>query len=184
MDEEPTNSGYLDIMKTIVVGFSRPTVPTWFARAIMWVDNTPYDHVYIKWNWKGIDRDIIYQASKLAVNFESNLTFNSHALTIEEYEINISDDCHKAIMQFCMDNSNKPYGIKEIFGFAWVKICKKAGYAVHNPFPTHGSSYVCSKLAADILAMTGKIAIGSSPDDIDPLDLNNIVKAAGLKRLV
>lgn len=169
-------------MRTIIVGFSRPIKPTLFAKGIMWVDGTEYDHVYIKWTWGAINRDIIYQASKLAVNFESNLTFDSHALTIEEYSVDISDDCHKQIMQFCMDNSNKPYGIKEIFGFCWVNICKKIGQTVHNPFPSHGNSYVCSKLGAEILAMTGKVSIGSS-DDIDPLDLNNIVKAAGLKRL-
>lgn len=169
-------------MKTIIVGFSTPIKPTLFAKIIMWADKTIYDHVYIKWNWASIDRDIIYQASKLAVNFESNVTFDSHAKIIEEYEVQISDETHKAIMQFCMDNSNKPYGIKEIFGFGYIKLCKLVGKTVNNPFPTYGNSYVCSKIAADILVLAKSITLTDSPDNIDPLQLNNIVKAAGLKR--
>lgn len=149
----------------------------------MWTDKTPYDHVYIKWNWSAIDRDIIYQASKMAVNFESNITFIGHATVIEEYEVQITDECHKAVMQFCMDNSDKPYGIMEIFGFGYVKICKALGITVNNPFPTYGNSYVCSKIAADILIVAKAIVLTDSPENLDPLDLNNIIKAAGFKKV-
>lgn len=170
-------------MKTIIIGFSRPIKATLFSRLIQWADGTEYDHVYVKWTWATIERDIIYQASKLAVNFESNITFDSHAVIVEEYEVQISDECHKAIMQFCMDNSNKPYGIKEILGFAYVKICSWIGQKVHNPFPTHGASFVCSKVGAEILQMAKAIDMSVSIEDIDPLDLNMLIKAAGLKQL-
>lgn len=170
-------------MRTLIVGFSTPTKPTLFSRLIEWTDKTPYDHVFLRWTWAGIERDIIYQASKFAVNFESNITFDAHAKTIEAYEVQISDECHKEIMQFCMDNSNKPYGIKEIFGFAWVKLCGWAGFKVNNPFPTHGASYVCSKLITEILQIAKIVDPRISPDNVDPLDLNRIIRAAGLKQL-
>lgn len=149
----------------------------------MWSDGTPYDHVYVKWSWAAIERDVIYQASKLAVNFESNITFASHAIIVEEYEIQIDDECHKEIMQFCMDNSDKPYGIKEIFGFAYMKICKQIGQIVNNPFPTYGASFVCSKIAAQIVKMTKVVVVDMKLDNIDPLDLNKILNVAGIKRV-
>lgn len=169
-------------MKTITLGFSRPKHPTLFAKLIMWADNIPYDHVYVKWRWDKIERDIVYQASKLAVNFESNVTFEQHAVAIEEYEIEIDEETHKKVMQFCMDNSNKPYGIKQILGFCWVKANEMLGRTVPNPFPSYGNTYICSKLGAAILAIAG-ISIGCSLDDIDPLDLNEIVNRAGIKRI-
>ncbi len=170
-------------MKTIIIGFSRPKKINLFSRAIMWADKTAYSHVYVKWKWNSIERDIIYQASKLAVNFESDVTFNSHAVVVEEYEVTLSDECHKTVMQFCMDNSNKPYGIKEILGFAWVKLCAKMGKKVRNPFPTNGNSYVCSKIGMEILQVAKIVDVNLDSDDIDPLDLNNIIQEAGLKRL-
>lgn len=171
-------------MKTIALGFSCPIKPSLFAKAVMWVDKTPYDHVYVRWTWSTIERDIIYQASKLAVNFESNITFLTHAIPVEEYEIQLDDQTHKDIMQFCMDNSDKPYGILQIIGFAYIKICKKLGYSVNNPFPSYGSTFICSKTGAAILALSGTVKIDVPLDNIDPLDLNNIVKAAGLKRIL
>ena len=170
-------------MKTIIVGFSTPIKPTAFSRMIEWSDKTSYDHVYVTWKWASIERDIVYQASKMAVNFESNVTFDSHAKRVEEYELQISDECHKTIMQFCMDNSNKPYGVKEIFGFAWVKICSWIGQKVNNPFPTHGASFVCSKLITEILQIAKIVDSRISSDNIDPKDLNDIIRAAGIKQL-
>lgn len=175
----------LNNMKTITVGFSRPIKPTLFSRLIQWADGgTDFDHVYITWLWPTVDRQIIYQASKMAVNFESNITFDSHAIRVEEYEINIDDERHKGIMQFCMDNSNKPYSLKMLFGLAWIKINALFRRKVDNPWPTHGASFVCSKLITEILQKAKIVDPRISSDNIDPLDLNLIIKAAGLKRIL
>jgi hypothetical protein len=169
-------------MKTLVIGFSRPIKPTLFSRLIQFADKqSNFDHVYATWNWPMIDREIIYQASKLSVNFESNVTFDGHAIRVEEYEVSVNDEPYKEIMQFCMDNSNKPYGIKEVFGFAYVKICALFKLKVNNPFPTYGSSFVCSKLITEILQIAQIVDPRISPDNVDPLDLNTIIKASGLK---
>jgi|ERR1035437_131104 hypothetical protein len=170
-------------MKTIIVGFSRPIKPTIFSRAIQWSEGTNYDHVYIKWNWASVDRDVIYQASKLAVNFESNTTFDAYSVTIEEYELSVDDEIYKEIMQFCIDNSNKPYSVLEIVGFTYVAICAMLKQQVHNPFPTHAASFVCSKLIDNILLIAKVTDIRVSSDDVTPLMLNQMIKAAGLKRI-
>jgi len=171
-------------MKKIILGFSRPKNPTMFSKAIMWADGTEYSHVYVKWSWDKIERDIIYQASKFAVNFESNVTFDTHAIAVEEYEIEIDDETYKEVMQFCMDNSNKPYGMKEILGFFWMKINEKLGRTIHNPFPGNGDSYICSKIGAAILQIIKKCLLKEALDDIDPYDLNSIVRGSGFKRLI
>lgn len=171
-------------MKTIIVGFSRPIKATLFSRLIQWIDKTPYDHVYIRWSWVTIDRDIIYQASKLSVNIESNLTFDSHAIRVEEYEVQISDEFYKEIMQFCMDTANKPYGSKGILGLGWVKLCKLLGKKVNNPLPTHNLSYFCSKLIMEILQRAKITDSNISSDNVDPLDLNKIIKLVGLKQIL
>lgn len=154
-----------------------------FARLIMWSENTPYSHVYVRWTWTSVDRDIIYQASKFSVNFESNKTFNNHAIPVEEYEIEISEKAHREVMQFCMDNSNKPYGVKEIFGMAWVKICSLFGRKISNPFPGGGETWICSKIGAAVLEIAKGIDIQESLDDIGPKDLNCIIKNLNLKQV-
>lgn len=170
-------------MKTIILGFSRPKKLSVFAKLIMWSDSISYDHVYVKWSWDKIERDVIYQASKMAVNFESNITFDKHAIVIEEYEITLDEECYKKVMQFCMDNSNKPYGFKEIIGFAWMKALGFCGEKVSNPFPSANASWICSKIGAALLIEAGYIGINQSIDDIDPLLLNQIVNSLGLKRI-
>ncbi len=169
-------------MKKLILGFSRPKKFSLFAQAIMWADKTQYDHVYVKWNWPTIERDVIYQASKLFVNFESNTTFDQHAISVHEFEIEISDDCHKNIMQFCMDNSNKPYGIKQILGFIVVKLLGFMGKKISNPVHDKGATFICSELGADIIKQAG-IEIDENVEDIDPLDLYNIAIKANLKKI-
>jgi hypothetical protein len=172
-------------MKKFIIGFSRPIKPTIFAKIIMRVDGTDYDHVYVKWHSDSIDRDIIYQASKLAVNFESGVTFEHHAIAIEEYEIQLDDTVFKKIVQFCMDNSNEPYSIKQVLGFGWVKLNKKLlNKTVSNPFPANGSEWVCSIIAAQIMIIAGIIETNYVIGNVDPLDLNTIIKSIpAIKRI-
>ncbi len=171
-------------MKTITFGLSRPIKPTLFSRLIMWAEGTDYSHTYIKWPWAAVDRDIVYQASKMAVNFESGKTFYGHSLPVKEYDVDLSLETYKLIMQFCMDNSNKPYSLKQIAGFTYVKLAWKIfKKRVHNPFPTHGSSFVCSKIAAEIADKIPGIEISSSYDDITPLDFECLMEYAVAKGL-
>jgi hypothetical protein len=163
-------------MKTVRVGFSRPINPSLYAKAIMWVGKTQYDHAYFRWTWSQINRDIIYQASKLAVNMETNITFVTHAIPVEEYEFQMDDASHAEFMQQCMDVCDMPYGVKEILGFAYVKILGLMKIKVNNPFPSNGSSWFCSQLVAYLLQKTGKIELSQNTADIDPLTLNQIVR--------
>lgn len=140
-------------MAKFKVGFSKPTNMTfkWFAWIIMEGYGIPYDHVYVRVHSDSLDRDIIYQASGLAVNFMSPTIFSSINTSIAEFDIEISDEKYKAMMQFAIDNAGKAYGIKEAFGMGIVRICEIFGKKIQNPFRDGQQTYVCSELAGYIL---------------------------------
>ena len=162
-------------MVRFIVGFSTPIRPTLFAKAIMVADNIPYDHVYVKWNWKEVDRNIIYQASKFAVNFETEQSFKNHCIALEEYELELTDETFTSILQFCVDNSNKSYGFKQILGFAWVKLNRIFGRKIQNPAGITGNEWICSAIGAAILVIAG-VDLKEPIKDVDPHDLNMIIK--------
>lgn len=127
----------------------------------------PFDHVYIRWHSGKLNRDVIYQASGTMVNF-MGAQFFANNLVVDEFEIPITPENKLAMIQFAMDNAGKPYGIKECFGLAWVRICALIGKKVKNPFTADGTTYVCSELAGYILQQYAGLSIDSDIADIDP----------------
>lgn len=164
-------------METITVGFSRPKTWKPFAWLIMASYGIPFDHVYIKWHSGKLERDIVYQASGTMVNFMGQQFFDNN-VSVDEFEIPITPENKLAMIQFAMDNAGKPYGIKECFGLAWVRICALFGKKVKNPFKSDGSTYVCSELAGYILSNYAGITIDSDIADIDPKEAYDYLLAA------
>lgn len=159
-------------MQSIVVGFSRPKKWRPFAWLIMKGYGIPYDHVYVKFHSGTYGRDIIYQASGSMVNFMGNTIFLSNNIGMNEFQVSISDDKYVGLMQFCIDNAGKPYGVKQAFGMAIVRIAEIFGRYIKNPFKDDGT-YVCSKLGAYILENFAGAIIPRDIEDITPLDLYN-----------
>lgn len=159
--------------KTILVGLSRPKKWKAFAQLIMAGYGIPYDHVYVKFHSDKYDRDLIYQASKTMVNFVGSDMFLSNNLSIYEFEVEIPDDKVVAMMQFMIDNAGKPYGIKQCFGMAIVRVCEIFGKYIENPFKDGGKTYVCSEIGAYILEQFAGAVIPKDIDDITPKDLYN-----------
>lgn len=155
-------------MRRIIVGFSRPKKWKPFAQLIMAVDGTNYDHVYIKLHSDTYQRDIIYQASGLQVNFMSTSVFTSENIVVKEFYVDVSDENYVKMMQFCIDNAGKPYSVKEILGFGWIKLAKVFGKTVSNPFKIDGNEWVCSILADYILENFADKDIPGDYEDADP----------------
>ena len=158
-------------MEKIVVGFSRPKKFKAFAWLIMKGFGTPYDHVYIKFHSDSYDRDIIYQASKMMINFMGGKLFNDENIVVKEFDIEITPDSKKAMMQFAIDNAGKPYSMKEIFGLAWVKINSWFGRKIPNPLRDGNDAYVCSVIATYILENYAGKDIPGDFEDVTPKDL-------------
>jgi len=155
-------------MKNIILGFSRPKKWKPFAWLIMVAYKTSYDHVYIKFYSNTYQRNIIYQASKMMVNFVGSVVFESENIVVKEFQIQISDENYSSLMQFTIDNAGKPYSLKEIAGLALVKISSFFGKTIENPFKEGTDEYVCSVLAGYILENYTKEGLTIDFQDINP----------------
>lgn len=160
-------------MNSLVVGFSKPKKWKAFAWLIMKGYNIPYDHVYIKFHSDTYSRDLIYQASGLAVNFMSTAIFETANDVVREFTFQISDAKKVSMIQFAIDNSGKPYGFKEILGLAWVRLNELIGRKVDNPVKDGSNTWVCCELVASILENFAGIEIQEDLSDITPKDLYN-----------
>lgn len=141
-------------MMNISIGFSRSDKIG--SRLIRWCEDTEFSHVYIKWRSDYLERDIIYHASGHAVGFITSERFLAAGnRVVLEKPLSLSDATKKTVIQFCMDKSGTPYGIKHLIGFGIVKLCKLVGKTIKNPFGDGPKTYICSELAAEVLNTAG-----------------------------
>lgn len=158
-------------MEKLIVGFSKPKKFKLFAWIIMHGYGTPYDHVYMKFHSTVYDRDIIYQASKMMINFMGTQVFESENEIVREFTIDISTENKVKLMQFAIDNAGKPYSWKEAFGIGLVKFCSLFGKNITNPFREGNNEYVCSVLAECMLENCLGKDIPQNFQDASPEDL-------------
>lgn len=154
-------------METMYIGFSRPNgwfEPfSWAIRLLQW---TSYSHVYIRVHSESLDRDIIYQASGLQVNFIGLDRFKTKEIIIKEFAVQITPETKKQVLQYCTDTAGAPYGVLEVLGFPWVILNSAFGRHVNNPFGS-STSFVCSQFVGSIL----KDFLGyplPNPENLDP----------------
>lgn len=158
-------------MNTIKIGFSKPKKWKPFAWLIMAGYGISYDHVFIELYSTKYDRKMIYQASGSKVNFMGYDLFHEGNVVVVEYEVSLQDENYKKMMQFAIDNSGRPYGIKQAFGMAIVRLAEVLGRTIRNPFKDEGKTFVCSEMGAYILENYAHVIISKEIDDITPKDL-------------
>lgn len=151
----------------LIVGFSKPKTWKPFAWLIMKGYSIPYDHVYISFHSESLDRDVVFQASGLSVNFMGKVFFGENDV-LDEFEVSIGEENKKKLLQFALDNAGNPYGIKIAFGLALVRIAALFGKKIKNPF---GGEFVCSTLVAHILREFEGIDIPDAPNNINPKEV-------------
>lgn len=172
-------------MRKLYVGFSRPKsgfVP--FSQAIRAVLGTTYSHVYVKFKSDSFNRVLIYQASHLAVNFVGEDRFNDSAVTVAEFELDVSDETFKQTIQFAIDKAGVPYGMSQIFGILYVKALGLFGVKAKNPFPNGSGNYICSELVAQILKEIIGLKIEKDLDLIDPKEVYELLKAHKMSEML
>lgn len=157
-------------MKSIIIGFSRPRSKKVFSEAIMRMQRTNFSHVYVKIDWPSADRQLVYQASGLQVNFESWNHFQTHAHSVAEFKLDMNEDAYSKIATYICDNLNKPYSMKQILGMFFLCLGKRFEISVTNPYKNRHDAFICSEIGADILK-TGNIDIGSDSEDVGPKEL-------------
>ena len=152
----------------LVVGFSKCSsgcaIFSWLIRL---VEQTPFSHTYVKFWDEGIERWVVYQASHAALNYRGLPRFLEEEDVIEEYELDVTSEQKKQVLQYCVDTVGTPYGVLEIFGLAYARLMGRFGLRVSNPFADGTKTMICSKLVGLIL-----ILIGDLPEiDRDELEI-------------
>lgn len=138
-------------MNNIVIGFSKPKsiwVPfAWLIRLFTWC---PFSHAYIRYENTYANRNVVFQASGLKVNYMGQPMFDGEEDVYAEFNISVSDATKLGVIQFAIDNVGAPYAVGQILGFPIVWLMGMFGKKIKNPFYS-GSNYFCSEMVCDIL---------------------------------
>lgn len=161
-------------MANIVIGFSRPKSKLAIIAHIIRLceGRTPYSHVYLKWHSESLNRDLIYEAKGSGINFTSPIHFNEHVVVVKEFLIEVSEETKLKIMQYAIDNAREKYGVLQILGIGMVRLLRKLGINVKNPFT---AGMVCSELAGVVL----NNFVGVKVEELDlagPADIYKILE--------
>lgn len=154
--------------ETVYIGFS--TSANTVSRLIRKMMGAPYSHVYVRFPSALLQRDIIYEASGLTVQFSGR----AHGMVIKEYKLEIPEAVKVATLRWAIDHLGRPYGISQLFGFMWVLLCRKLGKKVRNPIHDGPNAYVCSELVAETLKHLG-YNIEGDIDTITPKDVDEFL---------
>jgi hypothetical protein len=171
-------------MPKIIVGFSKPIKFALHAWIIEKIDGAKFDHAYLKFNSSSLNRDIIYQATATGVDFIGSALWLKKTQPVEEYELDISPDNYKILLQFCIDNAGIPYGFLGVLGEGFVDLAAKFGKTINNPFNDGLSSEFCSEVVVRCLATVDPAQFNLDPDNISPNDLNILIKKLGIPRIL
>lgn len=162
-------------MENIFIGFSRPKakfVPySWIIRLLQ---GTKYSHVYIRIPSISLQRDLIYQASGSKVNFIGLKKFDEEEVIVKEYSLQIYSDTKIKILQYAIDNSGAPYGMKSAAGVAWIIINSWFGRKITNPFKDGQNTFFCDELAGYIIEEAG-INMPFNPENVGPKQIDEFL---------
>lgn len=164
-------------MTKITIGFSKPKSFKIHAWLIMKIDNSSFDHAYLKFHSINLNRDIIYQAIGKGVEFIGSTLFDVNSQPIEEYSLDVEDDNYLKLMQFCVDNAGISYGFLQVIGAGIVKIMSKFGKTIENPFYDGTDTEFCSEVVARCLDTVDPKQFNLKAENITPKDLNELVRS-------
>lgn len=178
-------------MRKLYIGLSRPKnnpfpILSWIIRLLERSDSS---HSYLRWRAETFDRNLTYEASGTMVHFIGVERWIEKVEIRDEYEIELSDESWKELMQFCIDQAGTPYAVLELFGIAARLILSKFGIKLRkNPFGDGKASMKCTELVAHALV---EIMNCESPEDLDMVGvrdvkdmLNKLAKEGRIRQIV
>ena len=150
-------------MKTIKIGFSKPKGFKPVAKIIQLVIKKPYNHVCYMFYSENLERHIVYEAVGSGIRFVGLNLWSSHATLVKSYDIEVTPETYKKIMQVCVDYSGQDYGFVQNIG---VLVAQLFNLEV-NPFPKYQN---CSELIARVLQNDG-FEFDKDLDLVTPADI-------------
>jgi hypothetical protein len=163
-------------MVKISIGFSTPKKFHIFPWLIKKVEGTHFSHTYVRIKSESLERDLIYQASGLKVNFDNKQNFENINEIIEEHEIEVSKETYKKILQFAIDHVGISYSLKQCIGLLWIRTMRQLGKRVPNPIRDGKNGEICTELMASLIEECLGIDLKEEPDSIGLRELYSYVK--------
>lgn len=139
------------------------------SKIIRFIQGLPVSHSFIEYESVYYQSTMVYEAKGLNT-YIVNLN-HVDGRTVYEFEATVSAEQHFNIMKFIHEDAGVPYAWKQLFGFIYIKLCKKIGLKVRNPWPQKGK--VCSESCAEILVRFFGVTPDVGYDDMDLVWLIN-----------
>lgn len=171
-------------MTNIIIGFSKPKKFSLHGFIIEKIDNSQFDHTYLRFNLDQIERNVVFQSIAVGVQLVSESEFEGLCTPVEEYQLQISEQQFLTMLQFCFDKAGKPYGLLDVVGLGISKILYKLGLKKKNPFFEGDATYFCSQLVAQCLDNIDPTDFQLDADDISPGDLRNLLQQLKIKQIL
>jgi hypothetical protein len=165
-----------NVMKLVVIGFSKPKKQNLISNAIMWVIRSKFSHVYLSFYSKSLNRKLIYQGNKRGVHFLSKDRFIKDNEVVDFVTLNLTPSQYTKALQSCVDNCGEQYGFWQLIGLGIVICLKRLGISVNNPFH---EGFICSEIVAKILIDSGYLQekdFKKDIQDLTPKDLYELLK--------
>ena len=131
----------------LIFGLSRHTSKfNIVSKIIELVEKKPYSHCYVRFTLK--NTDMIFQASGLQVNMMSYDEFCSINTPVYEYEAELADTNHRALIQWMLKKLGKPYSVAQLLR---ILLYKATGLKLGSD----GQAEICSQLVTQLCQFLG-----------------------------
>jgi hypothetical protein len=139
----------------ICIGFSKRSL--FFSSLLQWVEKRPYSHCYISFAHPVTGQSMILQAAEWNIHMVTRENFQKvhKNVIIKEYIFDIPDYLDIInTLTFINKVSGNPYGYRQLFGMALVKLAGFFGKTIKNPLGDGLDTMVCSEFCANVLKVS------------------------------
>lgn len=155
-------------MSTITIGFSKSKkklpLGSWLIRLY---SGTPYSHVYLKFHSESLNRVLIYEAIGSGLRFIGSKAWDSHAVEVASFDVEMISANYIRLLQYCVDNAGTEYGFMQNLGVPLARVLRLKS----NPFQ-NGKN--CSEVVSEVLKLEG-YTLKVSPNLSTPRDVYEIL---------
>jgi hypothetical protein len=134
-------------MSYVIIGFSRPKGFTPITSLIRWVESTPYNHVFLKFQEPFTRKWMVLEADTFSVRLLSAESLESTNVVVSTSIIGVTEAQLGDLLVKAYSVLARPYSFLGLLGHL-VKLVARLPY---NPYKDRGQSFICSELVAYLL---------------------------------
>ena len=132
---------------SIYIGFSKPRGLKPVAEVIRLVEQTPFNHVYIRFQDPTTRLRMVLEASHTTVHLEECEAWRTRNEEVFEVRQDISAAQFEQVLSKGFIALQKPYSVLGLLGHLAMRVLRLP----RNPYKDKGRSYICSELVAHVL---------------------------------